>query len=145
VLWPDGTTRWIEARAVVIKDTAGRPLRMLGANVDVTERHEAEDALRRSEARVDAERRLLDAVLDAAPAGILVADVHRRLLRINRASERLWGPARLLEDIDEYRAWRGWWAEGTEHAGRSVEPHEWAMSRALRGETVREDLVDIQP
>jgi PAS domain S-box-containing protein len=48
---PDATVRWIEARAVVVRNDAGRPVRMVGANVDVTERHEREAALRRSEAR----------------------------------------------------------------------------------------------
>ncbi|HUF56743.1 MAG TPA: PAS domain-containing protein [Thermohalobaculum sp.] len=51
---PDGRTVWIEARGIVERDETGRPLRMLGANIDATERRVAETALRESEARARA-------------------------------------------------------------------------------------------
>jgi PAS domain S-box-containing protein len=43
----DGEIRWITARANVIFDQAGRPERMLGLNMDVTERKQAEEEVRR--------------------------------------------------------------------------------------------------
>jgi len=46
----DGSYRWILAQASVIADEAGRPVRTLGAHVDITERKRAEDALCESEA-----------------------------------------------------------------------------------------------
>lgn len=49
VLWPDKTTvRWLATNGRVYFDTQGRPVRMLGATVDVTERKEAEVALARA-------------------------------------------------------------------------------------------------
>ena len=42
VTWPDGTTRWLYGRAWVSKDDTGKPLRLMGANTDVTERKLAE-------------------------------------------------------------------------------------------------------
>ena len=45
VVWPDGTIRWLEARAFVFKDESGEPLRMVGVNFDVTRRKLAEQAL----------------------------------------------------------------------------------------------------
>jgi PAS domain S-box-containing protein len=42
VTWPDGTTRWLFGRAWVSKDDTGKPLRLMGANTDVTERKLAE-------------------------------------------------------------------------------------------------------
>jgi PAS domain S-box-containing protein len=42
VIRPDGTTRWLFGRAWVFKDETGKPLRMVGANIDVTERKHAE-------------------------------------------------------------------------------------------------------
>ncbi|MEX2578078.1 MAG: PAS domain-containing protein [Verrucomicrobiales bacterium] len=47
-VWPDGTERWVSARGKVFMDGAGRPLRMVGANVDITDRKRAEEELRRS-------------------------------------------------------------------------------------------------
>jgi PAS domain S-box-containing protein len=43
----DGEIRWITARAKVIFDESGRPERMLGLNMDVTERKQAEEEVRR--------------------------------------------------------------------------------------------------
>jgi PAS domain S-box-containing protein len=42
VTWPDGATRWLFGRAWVSKDDTGKPLRLMGANTDVTERKLAE-------------------------------------------------------------------------------------------------------
>jgi PAS domain S-box-containing protein len=51
IVRPDGSIRSLYTRAKVFYDDAGVPRRMLGVNVDVTERTQAEEALRRSEAR----------------------------------------------------------------------------------------------
>jgi PAS domain S-box-containing protein len=48
---PGGRRAWVEARAVVVRDADGRPVRMVGVCADVTERALAEAALRESEAR----------------------------------------------------------------------------------------------
>ena len=47
VVWPDGTVRWLAGRAWVFKDEEGRPLRLIGVNIDITERRAAEAAARR--------------------------------------------------------------------------------------------------
>ncbi len=43
---PDGSTRWLAARGQVYPDDTGRPVRLIGINMDVTERRRAEDRLR---------------------------------------------------------------------------------------------------
>ncbi|MGE0471287.1 MAG: PAS domain S-box protein [Nitrospira sp.] len=48
---PDGTIRWIAGRWQLFKDTQGQPLRLTGVNLDITERKQAEVALRESELR----------------------------------------------------------------------------------------------
>ena len=40
---PDGTIRWLEARAIVSRDGDGKPVRMVGINMDITERKHAEE------------------------------------------------------------------------------------------------------
>ena len=49
VLWPDGSTRHIRALAIVERDAAGRAVRMVGTNWDITERKRAEAELRERE------------------------------------------------------------------------------------------------
>ncbi|MCK6548191.1 PAS domain S-box protein [Myxococcota bacterium] len=118
---------------------------------DVTERRRAEAALRDSQARAveaaaqaEGERRLLDAVLEAAPVGIIVAGKSGEILRMNPANERLWGPAPFSEDVEGYDVWKGWWADGSDRNGQRIAAQDWAMARALRGEKC-EDLVEIEP
>jgi PAS domain S-box-containing protein len=38
VIWPDGSVRWLLGRAWVFKDQAGNPERLIGVNIDITDR-----------------------------------------------------------------------------------------------------------
>ena len=44
-----GATRWVLGKGKVLCDESGRPQRMLGVNIDITERKQAEEALRLSQ------------------------------------------------------------------------------------------------
>jgi PAS domain S-box-containing protein len=47
----DGAVRWVRDRLQVVRDVSGRPTRLDGCLVDVTEQRQAEEALRQSEQR----------------------------------------------------------------------------------------------
>src|SRR5437899_3595112 len=61
VVSPDGSVHVLFGRATVVRDAAGRPLRVYGTNVDITERKRAENALRDSGVQLQAlSRRLVE-------------------------------------------------------------------------------------
>jgi PAS domain S-box-containing protein len=52
VIWPDRAVHWIAGRWQVFRDQHGQPVRVLGMDFDITERKQAEEALRTSEERL---------------------------------------------------------------------------------------------
>ncbi len=53
VIWPDGTQRWLRDQGNVFGSTGGAVSHLAGACVDITERHEAEQAMHEAEGRVN--------------------------------------------------------------------------------------------
>jgi PAS domain S-box-containing protein len=53
VVWPDGSVHWLAERWQAFKDASDKPLRVIGVNIDISERKHAEEALRQSEERYD--------------------------------------------------------------------------------------------
>lgn len=51
VVWPDGSIHWLYGKGQVFRDSGGNPIRMIGVNMDISERKRAEAALRESEER----------------------------------------------------------------------------------------------
>jgi PAS domain S-box-containing protein len=53
VIWPDGNVHWLETRANVFTDCHGKPIRIMGVNMDITQRNQIEESLRESDRRKD--------------------------------------------------------------------------------------------
>lgn len=61
----DGTYRWILARGVAWRDATGRPVRLAGSHVDLTERKRAEEQLRHANTALgERQRELTEALAD---------------------------------------------------------------------------------
>jgi PAS domain S-box-containing protein len=53
IVWPDGSIHWIAGRWQVFMDTSGEPARMVGVNIDITERKRSEERLLEYEKAVE--------------------------------------------------------------------------------------------
>jgi PAS domain S-box-containing protein len=82
-----GEVRWIESRVQISYQEVGRMARMIGAEIDVTERKQTELALEASEAK-------FAGILQIAGDAILSIDANRRITLFNAAAERLFGYSR---------------------------------------------------
>ena len=74
----DGSYRWRLTRGMAVRDPAGRPIRLIGSSVDITDLKRAEEALRASEQRF---RTFVDHATDAfflQDDQLVVVDVNRQ-------------------------------------------------------------------
>jgi PAS domain S-box-containing protein len=94
----DGRTIWLRDWIRVLRGADGRPRTLRGVTVDVTERKEAERALRDSEERL---RQIADAIEDVV---YMDDTATRRYLYVSPAYERIWGRscASLYADPDSW-------------------------------------------
>lgn len=84
VILPNGAVRYLEADAIVQRDSRDRPLRMIGINRDISDRKAAEMALRESEARYRS-------VITAMAEGIVLQQANGKIIACNASAERILG------------------------------------------------------
>lgn len=144
--------RFWNASSTPIYDEHGKMVCIYHATVDVTQQVHSQIEMRQSQLRAveaaqraESERFRLDAVLEATPVGISVADANGRLLLVNQECKRIWGNGlKLSQSVDEYGDWKGWWADGSPRQGQRIEAHEWPMARALEEKKSFSSIVEIE-
>jgi len=76
IIWPDGTVRYLQGFASVLRDDSGKALHMIGTNWDMTEKKCSEDSIKRQAS-------LITALLDSMPDIIFFKDLEGRYLGCN--------------------------------------------------------------
>jgi diguanylate cyclase (GGDEF)-like protein/PAS domain S-box-containing protein len=84
IVWDDGSIHHIRSTGHVTRDPAGRPIRMIGANLDISEP-------RRLAADLAQQHELLRVTLASIADGVITADVDCRVTWLNPAAEQMTG------------------------------------------------------
>ena len=129
----DGKVCWVIARGNVHRDEQGRPIRLAGITFDVTDRKDAEEALRQ-------ERATLHAVITSLVQGVCILDKQGTVMTVNPAALQLLG----CTDQEEMRhvLGRRVWSDYLDlfelryPDGHEVRAEDCPLSRALLGEQV---------
>jgi PAS domain S-box-containing protein len=102
VIHADGSVRWLIGLGQPLSDGAGTVTRMIGVNFDVTERKQAEDALKKLTQSLErqiadrtqslrAREELLQSILNTAADAIITIDHHGIIRSVNPAAEQMFG------------------------------------------------------
>ncbi len=99
MLHKDGHYIWLSSRAMIVeRDSASRPLRIVGTHMDITERRRIDAELQRAVERLRGSEEQLRDVTDNMPALISRLDLEKRFCFANRAYQDWLGtePAALI-------------------------------------------------
>ena len=136
VVWPDGSTHWVEIRARVTQGADGRSAQLIGVSLDITERKRLEETLAARvmvrTAELEASERRFRAVFDSAFQMSILLDLHGRVMLANRTALDLIGqslPAVVGMGLWETPWWKG--VPGEAHRLRQEVP------KAVEGTVVR--------
>jgi len=127
----DGSYRWVATNGRFLRDTAGKPIRVVGAIRDITKRRQAEEKLAASE------KRLRD-ILDSLYGFVGLYTLDGVLIDINRAP--LLAAGLKPEDVLGKPVWETPWVLDSAQERdrlRSI------IARAASGEVVREESIAV--
>ncbi len=138
--FPNGH-RVLEISIIPIFDDSGICTHLLGRASDITERKQAESERGDLTAQIEADRALLEAVLQCMPVGVMIAEAPSgRIVLNNSRLSQIWSgvipPVTLLNDYEQF--------VGFHHDGRHYTVEELPLVRAITsGEVIQNEEMDL--
>jgi PAS domain S-box-containing protein len=126
----DGSFKTIINSAAPLRGDDDEITGAIVVNEDITRLHEAQEQQRASED-------LLRTVFNLLPVGLWIANRDGRITLANPAAEHIWGGADAAAKSVAYEAW-------SVETNEPITDDEWALARALRGETSHSELIRIR-
>jgi phosphoserine phosphatase RsbU/P len=90
-----GDWRWLRMRGTVVRDRAGRALRIAGSMIDISQRKEAE-------AQIEEERFQLRQLIDNVPLQIYFKNLESRIVMVNQGTAEWWGFSQASELVGKH-------------------------------------------
>jgi PAS domain S-box-containing protein len=137
----DGIYRWHIIRAVPLRDPKGEIVNWLGTCTDIHDPKQVEEERIQLLEALESKQRLLEAVLQQMPAGVMVAEApsERLVLMNEQVQQILHGPFLLVDRVEDYIQYQLLYPDG-----RLYTQEQTPLARSLRtGEIVREEELDI--
>lgn len=91
ILFADGGEGNVMVRYRIIKDKAGKAMKLFGVNQDITERKKAEDELIRAKMKIEESEYLYRHLFDQAAEGIILMTFNGELIQVNEAFAEMHG------------------------------------------------------
>jgi PAS domain S-box-containing protein len=129
----------VQGRKIWIRTTAqaewrdGKIVKVIGNIMDVTERKQAEVALRESEST-------LQKIFEILPIGLWFADKNGKLIKGNAKGIEIWGvePTVGMSEYGIFKARRL-------PSGEEIAPEDWALAHTIReGVTITDEMLEIE-
>lgn len=128
----------VSVTASPIRDASGQVIGVSKVDRDIGARLSVERALRASEQELRTARARERAYLDHLPVGVWFANERGEIVYGNEVVKKTWGGSRMV-GRDEYEEYEAYW-HGTD---RRIGRDDWALSRALRGDSSVGEVIDI--
>ncbi len=127
-----GKRVWVRTIGKAVKNDQGKIIKIQGSFQDITQRKQAEEALRKSENR-------FKKIFDMLPIGLWIADENGKLAQGNPAGVRIWGmePKVGQNEYGVFKARRL-------PSQQEIAPEDWALAHTINeGKTIVDELLEI--